>query len=304
MANKVVAEEELIGELKDGMTIGIGGWGSRRKPMSLVRTIARSGVSNLTVVSYGGPDVGILCAMGKVARVIYGFVSLDSIALDPFFRAARQNASVSATELDEGMLQWGLYAQALRLPFLPTRAGLGSDVMKINPWLKTVLSPYGDNEELVAVPAISLDLALVHVSRADPLGNGQILGVDPYFDDLYLMAAKRRVISCEEVIETDQFAELGSHHTLVVNRMMVDAVIEAPRGAHFSSGEPDYGRDETFQAHYAASAKSTDAWEAFRDRFVLAPSHESYLGEVDRFRSEGNQEDNTNSPDRPEEEAK
>ena len=85
------------------MTIGIGGWGSRRKPMSLVRAILRSDLKDLTVVSYGGPDVGLLCAAGKVRKLVYGFVSLDSIPLEPHFRAAREAGRIEATELDEGM---------------------------------------------------------------------------------------------------------------------------------------------------------------------------------------------------------
>src|ERR687891_2271457 len=127
MPDKRMTEEDVVAELRDGMTIGIGGWGSRRKPMSLVRAILRSSLKDLTVVSYGGPDVGLLCAAGKVRKVVYGFVSLDSIPLEPHFRAARQNGSIEAMEIDEGMLQWGLHAAANRLPFMPTRAGLGSD---------------------------------------------------------------------------------------------------------------------------------------------------------------------------------
>ena len=152
MGDKRTTEDEVVAELTDGMTVGIGGWGSRRKPMSLIRAILRSDVKDLTIVSYGGPDVGLLCAAGRVRKVIYGFVSLDSIPLEPHFRAARQSGAVDAMELDEGMFQWGLYAAALRLPFLPTRAGIGSDVMRINPELATVTSPY-DGEELDAVRA-------------------------------------------------------------------------------------------------------------------------------------------------------
>src|ERR1700749_2603990 len=100
--HKRMSEDEVVAELKSGMTIGIGGWGSRRKPMSLVRAILRSDLTDLTVVSYGGPDVGLLGAAGKVRRVVYGFVSLDSIPLEPHFQAARQNGAVEVTEWDEG----------------------------------------------------------------------------------------------------------------------------------------------------------------------------------------------------------
>ncbi len=280
MADKRITEDQVVAELRDGMTIGIGGWGSRRKPMSLVRAIARSPLRDLTLVSYGGPDVGILCAMGKVRKVVFGFVSLDSIPLEPHFRKARQSGAIQAMELDEGMFQWGLRAAAYRLPFLPTRAGLGSDVLRVNPEIKTVRSPYQDGEDLVAMPALTLDAALVHMNRADARGNGQYLGPDPYFDDLFCMAAKRRFLSCERIVSTEQLTKEGPIQSLVIDRMMVDGVVEAPMGAHFTECPTDYGRDEAFQKDYAATAKDADSWARFRDRFVLAPGHEAYVAAV------------------------
>lgn len=266
--DKRTTESEVIAELSSGMTIGIGGWGSRRKPMSLVREILRSDLTDLTIVTYGGPDAGLLCKYGKVAKLVYGFVSLDSIPLEPHFRQARQAGSFRAAELDEGMLQWGLRAAAHKLPFLPTRAGMGSDVTRINPELRMVRSPYDDGEELIAMPAIELDVALIHVNRADFLGNGQILGDDPYFDDLYCLAAKRRFMSCEKIIPTEDFAKHGPVRTVSINRLMTDGVIEAPGGAHFTECPPDYPRDEAFQREYAATAKDPDAWAAFKARYL------------------------------------
>ena len=98
------------------------------------------------------------------------------------------------------MLHWGLLAAAHRLPFLPIRAGLGSGVLEVNPELRTVRSPYPDGEELVAMPALRLDAALVHMNRADAAGNGQYLGPDPYFDDLFCLAAERAYVSCERIV--------------------------------------------------------------------------------------------------------
>ena len=129
----LLTPDEVVAELRDGMTIGIGGWGSRRKPMALVRAILRSPLKNLTIVSYAGPDVGLLVASGQAKRIVTGFASLDSIALEPHFRRARQDGTVELTELDEGMLHWGLLAAAHRLPFLPIRAGLRSGVLEVNP---------------------------------------------------------------------------------------------------------------------------------------------------------------------------
>ena len=274
--DKRMSAAEVVSELRDGMTLGIGGWGSRRKPMALVREILRSPLRDLTLVAYGGPEVGLLCRAGRVRKVVYGFVSLDSIPLEPHFRQARQGASIEATELDEGMLQWGLYAAALRLPFLPTRAGLGSDVMRINPGLRTVRSPYADAEELVAVPAIELDAALVHMNRADAAGNGQFLGPDLFFDDLFCMAAKRRFLSCEKIVPTADFAKAGSPHTLRINRMLVDGVVEAPGGAHFTECPPDYGRDEAFQREYVNAARDAASWQAFARRYLALDSEQAY----------------------------
>jgi glutaconate CoA-transferase subunit A len=265
----VLTPDAVAAELRDGMTIGIGGWGSRRKPMALVRAIMRSPLRDLTVVSYAGPDVGLLIASGQARRVVTGFASLDSIALEPHFRNGRQRGTVELTELDEGMLHWGLLAAAHRLPFLPIRAGLGSDVMRVNPGLRTVRSPYPaaahpDGEDLVAMPALRLDAALVHLNRADAAGNGQYLGPDPYFDDLFCLAAERAYLSCEQIVP----ALAGPPQTLLVNRAMVHAVTETPNGAHFTSCVPDYGRDEDFQRRYATAAADPDDWAAFRAEYL------------------------------------
>jgi glutaconate CoA-transferase, subunit A len=280
-----MAIADVVGQLESGMTIGIGGWGSRRKPMAIVRAIANSDLKDLTLVSYGGPDVGLLVAAGKVRKLVSGFVSLDSIALEPHFRAARQRGEVEFFEIDEGMLQWGLLAAAQRLPFLPIRAGLASDVMRVNPQLRTVTSPYEDAEELVAMPALTLDAAIIHMNRADANGNGQFLGPDPYFDDLYCLAAKQRFMSCERVVETADLLKEGSFHTLKINRLMVDAVIETPNGAHFTTCTPDYERDEKFQKAYAAAAADPEAWGAFRQRF-LAGDEAAYQAAVRAFAEE------------------
>ena len=262
--DKRLSPDEVVAELSSGMTIGIGGWGSRRKPMALVRAILRSDLTDLTIVSYGGPDVGLLCAAGKAAKVVYAFVSLDSIPLEPHFRAARQSGSVADEPWDEGMFLLGLQAAAWRVPFLPTRVGLGSDLFRDNPRLRTVVSPYDDGEELVAAPALRLDAALVHLNRADARGNAGYLGPDPYFDDLFVAAADKAFVSCERVVPTDELEPEVGLTRLLVSRLHVTGVVEAPGGAHFTSCVPDYDRDEAFQRTYAEAAKSPDAWDGFR----------------------------------------
>lgn len=270
MRSKLMHEDQVVASLEDGMTIGIGGWGSRRKPMSIVRAIARSSLRDLTVVSFAGPDLGVLCAAGKVARAMYPFASLDSIALEPHFRAARQAGAVEDVPFDEGMFLLGLQAAAWRVPFLPTRVGLGSDLMELNPTLGTVTSPFEDGYELVAVPAFRLDAAICHLNRSDEHGNATFLGPDLYFDDLFLRAApSRRFISVEKVVPTpDLAAEAGTELRLRVGRLMVDGVVERPGGALFTSCVPDYEREEALQREYAGAASSPESWAAFRSEWI------------------------------------
>jgi glutaconate CoA-transferase subunit A len=279
MADKRITEDEVVARLRSGMTIGIGGWGARRKPMSIVRALLRSDVDDLTVVSFGGPDVGMLCAAGKVRKLVFAFVSLDAIPLEPHFRAARQAGSITCDEYDEGQFLLGLQAAAWRIPFLPTRVGLGSDVAARNSRLGTVTSPFDDHEALVAVPALELDAALVHYNVADERGNAAFTGPDQYFDDLMLEAAPTggRFVSVERVVPTAELLDAaGCEHRLRVNRMMVDGVVVAPNGAHPTSCDPDYAVDDAFLGAYAATAKSPEAWDAFRAEWLALPDEATY----------------------------
>lgn len=286
MADKTTTLETAVAEIESGMTIGIGGWGSRRKPMAFVRALLRTDVTDLTVVTYGGPDLGLLCAAGKVKRVYYGFVSLDSPPFyDPWFARRRMEGAIEAREMDEGMLRCGLQAAAQRLPFLPIRAGLGSDVRAF--WgdeLKTVKSPYGE-EELIAMPALNLDAAFVHMNLGDVKGNAAYTGIDPYFDDLFLMSAKRRHLSVEKIVSTEELVKSVVPQQQIINRMMVDTVVEAPNGAHFTTNEPDYRRDEKFQRHYAEAAGSDETWAEFVKTY-LSGTEADYQAAVRKFAEE------------------
>lgn len=288
MSDKTMTPDEVVSRLHSGMTLGIGGWGSRRKPMALVRALLRSEITDLTVISYGGPDVGLLAAGGRIRRLVTAFTTLDSIPLEPHYRAARESGAFELMEVDEAMFMWGLHAAANRLPFLPVRAGLGSDVMRVNPGLRTVTSPYADassgvREELVAMPALRLDAALVHMNRADRLGNGQYLGPDPYFDDLFCEAADTAYVSCEQLVDNIGTAELtkeAAPQTLLLRRSSVTGVVETPGGAHFTSCAPEYGRDEPFQKMYA-----TTPYTEFAARF-LGADEQAYQSAVRAWHEE------------------
>lgn len=272
--NKQLTAADAVAQLRDGMTIGFGGWGPRRKPMAMVREILRSPVKDLTVVAYGGPEVGMLCAAGKVRKLIFGFATLDAIPLEPYYRKAREAGELELLELDEGMFQWGLRAAGMRLPFLPTRCGLATDVTRLNPELKTIASPYADGEVLLAMPALNLDMAFLHVNRADRLGNCLVTGPDPYFDHLFARAAERCFVSCEHLEERLELsAEQARFNTF--ERYLVTGVVHAPLGAHPTSCPSDYGWDLTHLKQYVASSQEEGGWANYVATYVT-PGEQAY----------------------------
>ena len=276
--DKQMTAAEVVGRLESGMTLGIGGWGPRRKPMALVREILRSDLTDLTLVSYGGADVGMLCAAGKVKNLVFAFVSLDFIPLEPYFRIARQNGDIELREIDEGMMLLGLRAAAWGLPFIPTQVGLGTDIITRNPDLKLVDSPY-DDKEWVAVPPLKLDASLIHVDRADARGVCQIAGPDHYMDDLFARAAEQTFVSCDELVDTGFFKDPAQSRLVYWERAATTGVVHMPGGAHPSSCNPLYGFDVAHFKEYAASAKDEAGFAGYRDKF-LAGSESDYQAAV------------------------
>lgn len=278
MLNKEMAASQVVTQLHDGMTLGIGGWGPRRKPMALVREILRSPLKNLTVVSYGGPDVGMLCAAGKVKKLVFAFVTLDAIPLEPYYRKAREAGQIEVMELDEGMFEWGLRAAGMRLSFLPTRVGLATDVLTKNPQIKTIASPYADGEVYVAMPALKLDAALLHVNEADRFGNTLVRGADTFFDHLYARAATHCFVSTE-VLHERLSVDADTARQNPFERYLVSGVVKAPGGAHPTYFGPNYGWDMDHFKRYAASAGEEQGWETYMSEFVRG-GETAYLAKI------------------------
>lgn len=265
--NKQKSAAEAIAHLRDGMTIGIGGWGPRRKPMALVREILRSNLKDLTIVSYGGPDVGMLCAAGRVKKLIFAFVTMDAIPLEPYYRKARESGAIEVEEYDEGMFEWGLRAAGMRMSFLPTRVGLATDVLAKNQNLKTITSPYADGEVYVAMPALKLDAALLHVNESDRLGNTLLRGHDTFFDHLYARAADHVIVSTE-VMHEKLALDAATAKLNAFERYLVHSVVHAPGGAHPTLFGPDYGWDMEHLKRYNASASEEGGWQKYVEEFV------------------------------------
>ncbi|MEH6550421.1 MAG: CoA-transferase [Pseudomonadales bacterium] len=272
--NKQMTAAEVVAELKDGMTIGIGGWGPRRKPMALIREILRSDLKDLTIVSYGGADVGMLCAAGKVKKLVFAFVSLDFIPLEPYFRKARQSGSIDVMEIDEGMLLLGLRAAAWGVPFIPTEVGLGTDIINKNPDIKLIDSPY-DDKEWVAMPALKLDAALLHADTANERGVVGISGPDHYMDDWYARAAEKTYVSCDELVDADYFNDPDHARTVLWERSATSGVVHIPGGAHPTSCAPLYGFDIPHTKEYNASAKE-GGFTAYFEKYIEGKTEHEY----------------------------
>lgn len=251
VVDKRMGLEEAVGTIEDGMTVVLGGAGLSRKPMAMVEALALSDVRDLRLVTWvGGPDVDVLLAAGKVEELVYGYVGFDAFGMAPSFRAARQAGALKVREWSEYLVMAALEAGARRLPFMPAKSGLGTDVLRADPGLRTMRAPYTD-ELLVAVPAIRPDVALLHVNEGDRLGHLRILG-EPHLDPLAARAAARTYATAERVLDSSD--DGGDRMTTRIVAPWITGVVEAPGGAGFTSCFPEYPIDVSAVRSYLAGA--------------------------------------------------
>ncbi|HLE01956.1 MAG TPA: CoA-transferase, partial [Dehalococcoidia bacterium] len=209
----------------------------------------------------------LLIGVGKVKKVIFNFVAFDGAEVPPvppFFRRAREKGTVEDMMLCENMLMAGLKGAAERLPFYPTRTGLGTDLLQAYPEIQTFSAPY-TGEKLVAMPSLPTNVALIHVNLADPSGHGVILG-NPDFDPLFVKGAKKVFLSAEKVVP---LSELKRHLGFVeILRIWVDGVVETPFGAHPGSCYPDYSVDEAHLREYLAATREAESFQAYVEKYI------------------------------------
>ncbi|MCL6563206.1 MAG: CoA transferase subunit A [Firmicutes bacterium] len=272
--NKVVSLPELVSRIEDGASIVFGGSSLSRKPMAAVRELVRQGRRNLHLIcDIGGPEVDLLVGAGAVQRLTYAFVGFEILGLAPHFRAARQQGSLAFEEWTEYTVMAGLDAAVKRVPFLPTRAGLATDVLAVNPSFRRIVDPFGSGQELVAIPALNPDVALIHVNYADERGNAVILG-DTHIDVLAAKAARTTLVTCERLLSAEALRRFG--RDLQIAHIWVDGVAEVPWGAHPTGCAPHYRFDlEAFQ-RYLQAASDPDRWAQHLED-LRGQDHPTYL---------------------------
>jgi glutaconate CoA-transferase subunit A len=280
----VISERDVAPELRDGMTVGIGGFINAAHPMALIRQLVRSGVRDLKIVgaASSGLEVDMLIATGCVRSVVSPYVGAEGIApIGPAFRKAAQDGELDLFELDEAHFYAGLRAAAQRVPFNPWRAGLGTSYPEINPRLKVFRDPVAD-ELLIAVPAIEIDVAFLHAAISDRYGNVQHEGTG-FGDRALHAAADRTIVQVEQLVSNERIRQDPAATSIPG----AHAVVRVPYGAHPFASHGYYPADRDHIAEYVAAATdwlktgSRSRLDEYLDRYLREPvDHLEYLERV------------------------
>ncbi|MHA1696729.1 MAG: CoA transferase subunit A [Candidatus Helarchaeota archaeon] len=246
--NKIMSLKEAVSQyVEDGDLVGIGGLSFWRKPISAIREIIRQGKKNLGIVTFvGGLDVDLLAGANCINRVRASFVGMELFGLAPRYREAVESGKLKVIEETEASIALGLKAVYLRLPFMPLKGIIDTDILKVRDDIKEFVDPL-KNERLVAVPPIKPDVAIIHVPYADEKGNGNIAGA-VWIDDDLSKVAKKVIITCEKIVETEDIIRLPGKGQIPMQT--VDAVVRVPFGAHPTSCYPFYTFDPIHIKNY------------------------------------------------------
>lgn len=278
MKDKVVSLDEAIGEIQDGSSVGIGGASMVYKPMSAVRALAKKGARNLTVYAFmGDMDVDMLIGVGSTKKICAAYVGFPMIGLAPNFRRGCQNGEVEFKEYSELTFILGLRAACMGVPFLPTRTMLGSDLLKVNSDFKLFDCPI-TKQKLLAIPAMSFDVALLHGYQADSRGNIQAADKQIMADLIayFGKSAKKTIVTVEKVVDSEEIMRFPEK--TILPHYEVDLVVEMPFGAHPSGFLPLYSPDINHITDYYSAALTPEAFKEYLDKFVYSPkTNEDYL---------------------------
>jgi len=277
--DKRMGIEQAVESIPDGATVALGGLSMNSAPMAYVREIVRQEKRDLTVVAIvAGMSVDWLIAGGCVKKVVSGLVSFEGLGLAPSFRMAVQSGAVEIEEYSEDLLICRLRAEAWNLPFVPTKAGLGTDLIPLHEQTGTIRAEVdrSTGEHYVACTRLPVDVALVHAHAADEIGN---VRVDPkliWMDNEIVNASQRTLVSVERFI--DHGDVVAEPHRTSYPQFMVSGVSLAKLGAYPSSCFPEYGHHTAFFQEYSTAASDPESFSAFfADRIVKPETWEDFI---------------------------
>ena len=268
MIDKRTTMAEAIATVPDGSRVALGGNTLHRGPGAAVHEIVRQGKKDLEIVKTAGAyDVDLLCAAGCVAAVSAGFVGYETpFGMAPAYRNAVESGVVDAREHACATVIAGLRAAIQGVPFMPVAGLHGSDLPAARGF-QALADPY-TGVNVYVVPALTPDIALIHVQEADAAGNGRIVGTR-FEDVLMAQAARRVVLTAERIVDGTSFLDIPE--TVAIPSFLVNAVVAAPGGAWPFSCTPDYGYDAEYLAAWVKVARDLDAARAFIADRILTP---------------------------------
>ncbi len=269
--NKVMSLKDAVSNfIHDGDVVGIGGLSFWRKPLGICREIIRQGIKDLTVCTFvGGIEIDMLIAAGCVSEIRACFVGMEIFGMAPNYRKAVESGTIKVREESEASIALGLKCSYLKVPFMPLKGIIGTDFPKVRNDIKQFEDPLGSGTQLMALPKIDLDVAILHVPHADINGNGNIVGA-VWLDDDMAKTAKRTIISCERLVELEDIRHLPGKAQIPMQT--TDAVVKLPFGAHPTSCYDRY----TFDALHIQNYLKVD-FEQYKDKFILPESQAEYL---------------------------
>ena len=279
----------------DGAVVALGGFTINRNPMAFVYETARRGVRDLHLVAHSnGQALDTLVGCGCVSRIEVAYGGNGRFAPTCVrFRRAVERGEVVVEDYSNYQMALRFLAGALNVPFIPTKSGLHTDLVARQgfsadyraahglPDRKLVVMPDpfdGANDDVVLLPALKPDVAVIHAQTVADDGTVRIKGLT--FADLeQAKAARAVVVTCEEIVPAAALRLDPDQNALPP--FLVDAVVLAPHGAHPTACRYFYDYDPTFLNDYRRAARDDDAWAAFVDDWIRGPGgHEAYLAKL------------------------
>jgi glutaconate CoA-transferase subunit A len=267
---------DLLMHVQSGDCVAIGGGLSWREPMAALRELIRQDIKGLKLVgSAHGIDIDLLCGAGVVAVSAESYVGFEQdFGMAINYRRACEAGLIKVEDNCCYTLVQQLRAAISGLPFMPIRSVQGTDFMQLHPEFKTMACPF-TGEQLVLVPALKPDVAILHAHYADQHGNLRIEG-PPVADILFAKASAKVIVTVEEIISHEELAQKG----VTIPYFYVTAISEVPYGAHPTSCYPRYAYDREHTACYYQAAKYSEDrfFEDYLNPFVFGcKDNDTYL---------------------------
>ncbi|HQM65720.1 MAG TPA: CoA-transferase [Anaerolineaceae bacterium] len=265
MSKLVSLNEAIQSYVHDGDTIYAAGF-THLIPFAAGHEIIRQGRKDLTLAR-ATPDLiyDLMVATGCARKVIFSYSGNPGVGSLKWLREGIQNGTLEWEEYSHFGMISRLQAGASGLPFMPMRQTGAVDLERVNPQYRRVKDPYG-GDDVIVVPALNPDVAIVHVQRADSEGNAHIWGILGEQREA-AFAAKHVILTAEEIV--DESVIRSDPNRTLIPAMIVDAVCHVPYCAHPSYTQGYYDRDNALYLAWEEISKDEASVSAYLDEWVF-----------------------------------